>query len=247
MRVGSLFSGIGMIDLGLERAGAEIVWQVESDPFRRAVLEDHWPNVRRYEDVRYLPVGSMAPCDTICGGFPCQPVSYSGWREAEADPRWFWPEMARVLDEIRPKYVLLENVPGLATSGGAEVVSDLVSFGYDFEWDHLPASSFGAPHERDRFWLLAHSTGIPVGTRPEEGYPDYVWGQRLGDRGGLKGRKQWPDDPAELPESGVGRMAYGGSSRLDKARLVALGDSVVPGIAEHLGWVIRTWEMLGEI
>src|SRR3990167_4185679 len=113
MRVGSLFSGLGGIDLGLERAGMEIVWQVEIGEYEREVLAQHWPNARRYGDIRSVHGGDLAPVDLLCGGFPCQPVSNAGQKRAQLDERWLWPEMARLICELRPRYVLVENVPGL--------------------------------------------------------------------------------------------------------------------------------------
>lgn len=209
LTVGSLFAGIGGFDLGFERAGFEIKWQVEIDPFCRAVLAKHWPQVRRYEDVRTTHVadadrqrrqqvsgrthgdetpyegrasshdlesagdgegrgaGLRAPCagclpavDVLCGGFPCQPHSLAGRRAASADERDLWPEFARLIRELRPRWVVAENVPGLLSSESGRffgtVLGDLAACGYDAEWDCLPASAFGAPHRRDRVWLVAY-------------------------------------------------------------------------------------------
>ena len=180
LTVGSLFTGIGGIDLGLERAGMEIKWQVENNEFCIQVLEEHWPTVRRFTDVRELSGSSLEAVDVICGGFPCQPVSVAGRRAAQADPRWLWPEFARLVVEIRPKYVIVENVPGLYSAGGAEVVLDLASLGFDAEWHNLLASAFGAPHQRERFVLVGHANeqGLArhrakhqLGEAGEEGHP----------------------------------------------------------------------------
>lgn len=171
MRVGSLFSGIGGLDLGLERAGMRVVWQAESDPYCRAVLRKHWPDVPCYEDVRDITADAPA-VDLICGGFPCQPVSQAGARRGRADERWLWPEFARIVRLLRPRYVLVENVPGLLlpyeyprgsgvwwSAPVEEVLGDLVEGGYDAEWDGIPAAAVGAPHLRDRVWLLAYTDG----------------------------------------------------------------------------------------
>jgi DNA (cytosine-5)-methyltransferase 1 len=161
MKVGSLFSGIGGLDLGLERAGMEIVWQCESDPYCRAVLRKHWPHIELFGDVRTL----YAPrrVDLICGGFPCQPVSQAGRRRAQADDRWLWPEMARVLRDLRPRYVLVENVPGLLARGMGDVLGDLASLGFDAEWESLPVAAFGAPHLRDRVFIFGYRPPETVG------------------------------------------------------------------------------------
>lgn len=113
LRVGSLFAGIGGLDLGLERAGMKIVWQVEIDPFCLRMLEKHWPEVPKYGDIRQLTGEELEEVDLIAAGFPCQPVSVAGKKRGTEDERWLWPEAARIIRMVRPKYVLVENVPGL--------------------------------------------------------------------------------------------------------------------------------------
>ncbi len=162
IRVGSLFSGIGGMDLGLERTGAmRVVWQVEKDPWCRRVLAKHWPDVPRYEDVTTLTGEELAPVDLMCGGFPCQPVSSAGKQKGTDDDRWLWPHFARLLGILRPRYALVENVPGLFTANGGhafgEVIGDLADLGYDAEWSVLSAADVGAPHLRKRVWIVAHA------------------------------------------------------------------------------------------
>lgn len=156
LTVGSLFSGIGGIDLGLERAGMKVRWQVEIDPWCTRVLAKHWPDVERFADVREVGSHNLAPVDVIAGGFPCQPVSFAGKGLAQDDPRWLWPEFARVIRELRPRYALMENVPGLLARGFGDVLRDLAESGYDAEWDCIPAAAVGAPHRRDRVWVVAY-------------------------------------------------------------------------------------------
>ena len=162
LTVGSLFAGIGGFDLGFERAGFEIRWQVEIDPFCRAVLAKHWPHVRRYEDVRTVGA-ELAAVDVLCGGFPCQPHSLAGRRAAAADERDLWPEFRRLICELEPRWVVAENVPGILSSDAGrffgDILRDLAACGYDAEWDCLPASAFGAPHRRDRVWIVAYPNG----------------------------------------------------------------------------------------
>lgn len=153
---GSLFSGIGGIDLGLERAGMTCRWQVEINDYCSKVLEKHWPNVRRYRDIKLIREGDLEPVDLIAGGPPCQPVSVAGKRKGQADSRWLWPEFFRIVCLLRPRFVFIENVPGLLRLGGADVLRDLASIWYDAEWESLPASAFGAPHRRDRVWIVAY-------------------------------------------------------------------------------------------
>ena len=113
---GSLFAGIGGLDLGLERAGMVCSWQVEIDEYCRRVLAKHWPDVERFEDVRECGAHNLEPIDLICGGFPCQPHSVAGKRKGAADDRDLWPEYFRIVAELRPRYVLAENVPGIVTT-----------------------------------------------------------------------------------------------------------------------------------
>jgi DNA (cytosine-5)-methyltransferase 1 len=160
----SLFSGIGGIELGLERTGGfRTVAQVEIDPFCRRVLAKHWPEVPRHDDVRTVPgwwteLGRPAP-DLVAGGFPCQPFSTAGRRAGIADERWGWPWFWDVVSALRPRYVLVENVAALLRDADAFawLLGDLVAGGYDADWDCVPAVAVGAPHVRDRTWLVAHA------------------------------------------------------------------------------------------
>jgi len=173
---GSLFSGIGGLDLGLERAGWKCRWQVEIDPFCQKILSKHWPNVPKFTDVRQIKDGDLEYVDLICGGFPCQPVSIAGKRKGTKDERWLWPEFARIICMVRPRFVLVENVPGflypLREKGShrvigpppvEEVLGDLALLGYDAEWDCLRASDIGAPHKRERIFVVAYSSESRLG------------------------------------------------------------------------------------
>ena len=162
MTVGSLFSGFGGFDLGFERAGMTISWQVEIDEYCRQVLKRHWPTVPRFADVRDVSASNLATVDVICGGFPCQPFSVAGKRKGKSDYRWLWPDFSRVVDEIRPRWAVLENVPGLLTAESGEctaVITDLASLGYDAEWGCISASSFGSPYRRSRWFCVANNDG----------------------------------------------------------------------------------------
>lgn len=164
LTVGSLFSGIGGFEFGLERTGGfKTVWQCEIDPFCLKVLEKHWPGVKRFADIKKMGIGEEIPyVDVICGGFPCQPVSCAGKRRGKEDERWLWPEFCRVVRCVRPEWVLVENVPGLlsADSGRlfAGILRDLSESGYDAEWNIVSAASVGAPHLRKRVFLVAHTS-----------------------------------------------------------------------------------------
>jgi DNA (cytosine-5)-methyltransferase 1 len=161
MRFGSLFCGIGGFDLGLERAGMQCAWQVEIDPYAQKVLAKHWPNVRRHADVcTFPPEEGDWEVDVICGGFPCQDISYAGKGAGLAGARsGLWFEFARIIGHLRPRYVIVENVSALLNRGMGEVLGTLASLGYDAEWHVIPASAVGAPHRRDRIWIVGIRSG----------------------------------------------------------------------------------------
>lgn len=158
MRIGSLFAGIGGFELGLEWAGVgHTVWQVERDPFCRAVLARHWPEAERFEDVCTVGVANLAPVDVICGGFPCQDISYAGkgaGLDGERSGLWF--EFARIVREMGPRFVVVENVSALLTRGLDAVLGTLASLGFDAEWCCVRASDVGARHRRDRVFLIGY-------------------------------------------------------------------------------------------
>lgn len=165
--IGSLFAGIGGLDLACERAGlGRVVWQVEIDPFCRAVLAKHWPDAERFEDVRSVGSATLAPVDVICGGFPCQDVSLAGRGAGLAGARsGLWFEYLRIVAELRPCGVLVENVGGLARRGLDTVAGGLVGLGYAVEVSRVAASDVGAPHRRIRHFILAYADG-PRGLQP---------------------------------------------------------------------------------
>ena len=152
----SLFSGIGGIELGMSATGRfEPLAFVERDPFCQQVLGHHWPAVPIFDDVSKMPAACPARPDVITAGFPCQPVSYAGRRKAQDDERWLWPHVERCIRILRPRGVVLENVPGLLTAGFDDVLAGLAACGYDAEWDCIPAAAVGAPHLRDRVFIIA--------------------------------------------------------------------------------------------
>lgn len=161
MDFGSLFSGIGGMDLGLERAGMTCRWQVEIDPYATRVLEKHWPTVKRYGDIRAVDTGELERVDLITGGFPCQDVSLAGLGAGLYGERsGLWSEYLRIVRSLRPRFVLVENVSALLVRGFDRVLSDLAVNGYDAEWDSLRAGYFGAPHRRERIFVLAYANQI---------------------------------------------------------------------------------------
>ncbi len=157
---GSLFSGIGGFDLGFEQAGLSCAWQVEIDPAARSVLAKYWPDVPCYEDVRDVGRHNLQPVDVICGGFPCQDLSVAGKRAGLAGERsGLWFEFRRILAELRPRWVVIENVPGLLSSHGgrdfAVLLRGLVELGYGVSYRVLDAQYFGVAQRRRRVFLVA--------------------------------------------------------------------------------------------
>lgn len=154
LRVLDLFSGIGGFSLGLERAGMRTVAFCEIDPYCRRVLAKHWPGVPIHEDIRALD-GRAVAADVVCGGFPCQPFSHAGKRRGAADDRHLWPEMRRVIAEVRPAWVVGENVVGIIGMELDTVLSDLEALGYACRTFVVPAAAVDAPHLRRRVWVVA--------------------------------------------------------------------------------------------
>ena len=157
MKFGSLFAGIGGFDLGLERAGMTPAWQVEIDDYCNKVLEKHWPDVRRYRDVKEVGKHNLEPVDLICGGFPCQPYSVAGKRKGAEDDRNLWPDYLRIVRELRPTWVVGENVPGIVPMYLDQVLSDLESEEYTCWTFNIPACALDAPHRRERIFVVAYS------------------------------------------------------------------------------------------
>lgn len=196
MRLGSLFSGIGGLELGLERAGlGPVVYQVESDPFCRQVLARHWPHAERFTDVRLVRGRDLPAVDVICGGFPCQDVSDAGLRAGlDGDRSGLWYEFARILGELRqagkaPRAVVIENVRGLLRRGLDRVVADLDELGFAVEATRILASDVGAPHRRERIFLVAVADADGAGRveqrRRESGSPSAAVGAGRQSRGPL--------------------------------------------------------------
>lgn len=236
---GSLFAGIGGMDLGLERSGLECRWQVEINPFCRAVLEKHWPHVKRYEDIKTVDFHALEKVDVISGGFPCQDVSLAGERrgfEGERSSLWF--QMWECVCVLQPRFVVVENVAGLLSLGLGRVLGDLARIGYDCEWESLSAASFGAEHRRQRLFIVAY----PHSARSQVWRNTGANGSNEGVFGSWDGFAKRVTAPG-LERCGASRWSrdvHGIPRRVD--RIIALGNSVVPQIAEWIGNRISTLE-----
>lgn len=160
MRIGSLFAGIGGFDFAAESLGWSTAWVSEIDPFACAVLAHHFPHARNLGDITVIDWTQVEPVDVLCAGFPCQPHSLAGKRQASDDSRDLWGECVRAVSLLRPRYFVGENVSGLLTSEGGRffnrVVSNLAALGYAVEWGTLSAAECGAPHQRSRIFIVAY-------------------------------------------------------------------------------------------
>lgn len=264
MTVGSLFSGIGGFDLGLERAGMRVEWQVENNEFCRNVLKKHWPKVPCHYDITTINWRDIPRVDLICGEFPCQPFSVAGKRRGAADDRYLWPEVVRCLDALRPTWFLGENVPGLINLALDQVCTDLESLGYTVWPVCLPACAVDAPHIRQRIWIIGYADSSSAGL---QGARHVTSADRCGEETGLSGcvrqnvadanngrlsqsefesseaganrtrQRSCPAGESWWPtEPNVGRVAHGVPRRVD--RLKGLGNAIVPQIVEALGFMI---------
>ncbi len=158
MKYGSLFTGIGGIDLGLDRAGMECVWQVEMDDYANRVLEKHWPNIHREKDVKNVGSHNLEYVDLIAAGWPCQDISNAGQKQGIQGKRsGLFTEVIRVAYELRPAYLLLENVSALLDRGLDRVLGEMAEVGFNAEWHCIQASSFNAPHIRERIFILGYT------------------------------------------------------------------------------------------
>lgn len=223
MRVLDLFSGIGGMSLGLERAGMQTVAFCEIEPFPRRVLAHHWPNVPIHDDVRKLRGSDVGPVDVICGGYPCQPFSTAGKRRGKEDDRHLWPEFSRLVAELRPSWIIGENVAGHISMGLDDVLSDLEGQGYACRTFVIPACAVGLQHRRDRCWVVAH-TDSPE-RRQERGACDRLAQQensiqRQGEEGagGPSGSGENVADPKRNDAQGQQRSGFDSQERTQQGK-----------------------------
>jgi|TARA_R110002126_G_scaffold5443_6_gene28682 DNA (cytosine-5)-methyltransferase 1 len=276
-----LFSGIGGFSRGLEATGFfKTTRFVENDPYCQAVLRYHWPDIPVLGDIKSARRPDFPErTDLVCGGFPCQPFSQAGKQQAQDDPRHLWPEMFRIIRELRPTWVCGENVTGLVRLGLDEVLTDLEGEGYATRTFNIPACATGAPHLRQRLWIIAHANsesepdgafdgnarqrqlGFGFVADPKSNFKDGL--SRKPDKepdrrhtrlepkcgsNGQSGRRPGPTlaDPKCTGlkqdhwsfEPEVGRLVNGLPNRVPQLR--ALGNSIIPQIAERIGYAIAS-------
>ena len=206
MRHGSLFSGGGGFDLAAERIGWENVFHCEWNPFCKTVLNYYWPYAESYKDIRNFDASKFrGEIDIITGGFPCQPFSTAGKRRGTADDRYLWPEMLRVISEVRPRWVVGENVQGIVNWNEGMVFDqvhlDLEAQGYEVQAFLLPAAGVNAPHRRNRVWFVAHAPHHGACTQERNGNggrqaPGERHGQHIHPQSVRQGSQGPATDPA---------------------------------------------------
>jgi len=275
LKVLDLFAGIGGFSLGLEKAGMETVAFCEINEYAQKVLKKNWPGVPIYEDVRQITSNRLVSdgirCDVITGGFPCQDISVAGNQVGiEGERSGLWTECARLLRDIRPKYAIFENVPNLLNGGDGtwfkRVLWDISQVGYDAEWNCVRASDIGAPHRRERIWIVCYPNSDSKSGEPLNAekiftpfFPNSN-GKRLQRRlqDGINFQEEWEvegfrsitkcgdrweryRDSNWATEPKICRVADGIPNR--SHRLKCLGNAVVPQIPELIGRAIMEHEL----
>lgn len=224
MKIGSLFSGVGGLELGLEWAGVgHTVWQVESDAYCRGVLARHWPDATRFHDVRTVGATNLPAVDVICGGFPCQDISLAGKGAGlNGDRSGLWYEYLRIVRELGPRYVVVENVRALVVRGLDAVLGGLADCGYDAEWSCLSAREVGAPHRRDRLFIVAWRAGVADAERAER-WPFCRARNGLAREDAVSQRQEGADRPGSSREDVAdaafdGRRPWGAGDASEESR-----------------------------
>ncbi len=260
MKVLDLFSGIGGFSLGLERAGMQTIAFCEINTYCQKILKQHWPDIPVFKDIRDLSADDLPENpELICGGYPCQPFSVAGKQRGKEDNRHLWPEYYRLIREIRPRWLIGENVAGHINMGLDDVLSDLEREGYTWEAFVIPACAINAPHRRDRIWIVGNANGSGFQKKRSEqqaagfiksGYVADTQSQRVQRLRTSRQQEPQTHDEKELSlcpgerrftthwdaEPAVGRVANGIPARVD--RIKALGNAIVPQIPEIIGRAI---------
>lgn len=233
LTVGSLFSGIGGLDLGLEQAGMKTIWQVEFDDWARGKLEENFPHTEKFKDVREVGKHNLRPVDLIAGGFPCTDISIGKENRAglSGPSSGLWFEFNRLICELRPQYALIENVANLLVLDGHRVMSDLARSGFDAEWQALPGAAFGSPDERQRLFILAYAKPSGLSRcfyegslRIEPRTTSTEFGNRSIAVGGW-----WAENRANI------RMGDGIPLSVSRKYARAYGNAVKPPVAKWIG------------
>lgn len=236
--VGSLFSGIGGLDLAAHKAGFTTSWFVEREPFCQKVLAKHWPGVPCYSDI--FECRDLPHVDILTGGFPCQPFSEAGAQKGKDDERYLLPQMLRIAKEIQPYAILFENVRGFPQIDAGYhfkyLLRELAAMGYDAEWGHIRASSVGAPQERERWFCIAYMVDAPrcISSNVREG--DAGKQQQTVDTAASKRHVSKP-----LRQAGTNRQYRSQRTGANQSRLLRVGNGISAGM-DFPGWPARPGE-----
>lgn len=240
---GSLFSGIGGFDLASAWMGWNNIFQCEIDDFCLKVLNKNFPNVKKYTDIKQFNAYEYRnKLGILTGGFPCQPFSTAGKRKGAEDDRSLWCEMFRIIKEAQPKWVVAENVVGIATMELDNILFDLESEGYQTTTFNIPACAKSAPHIRKRIWIVANidSRGRNTQSRICSSTQERDSTNDANSTNAITGKqKTW------LAEPELERVVYGVSRKLDKSRVKALGNSIVPQVAYEIFSAIEAVSLNG--
>ena len=239
--IGSLFSGIGGFELGLERAipGSFTRWQVEQEAYCQKILAKHWPEAEIYDDVRGITKNNVERVDILCGGFPCQDISIANTngRGLHGKKSGLWWEFHRIINELQPRIAVMENVPAITSRGLGGVIGSLSEIGYNAEWCTIRASDFGAPHRRERWFCVAYPNNEHSEKQSEREISmeeRYLFKRIRSQNDGVE-PNYWERFPIEPP---LRRRDDGVPNRVDRIR--ALGNAIVPQCSEWIGKKI--WE-----
>lgn len=235
MTVYETFCGIGGFSLGFKRAGFEIIGGCEIDPYARAVYAKNF-GIEPDGDIR--KVGKISS-EILCGGFPCQDISNANKdaKGLEGERSGLWWELARIIENSSPRWVVLENVPALLGNGMGDILRFFSAVGYHVEWDCLPASAFGSPHVRDRLWIVAHANGFGQQRRSFEGNSSTETTKRNEQPAGFLQTGSW----SQLPKASIFGMDDGIPFR--SHRLKCLGNAIVPQISQWIAQRIKELDL----
>lgn len=249
MTHGSLFSGIGGFDLAAEWMGWENVFQCENDPFCNTILNKHWPNVKKYGDIKTTDFTEWrGKVDVISGGFPCQPFSNAGKQRGVDDQRYLWPQMLEAIRQIDPVFVVGENVYGIAKTALQRIKASLEDVGYITIPFCLPASAVGALHRRPRIWIV----GFKENTLHPDPHSVRSHIQKIHEQGNAELQHEQICELGQVVSQGIRDgsdprvfgNANGVSNRVDRLR--AIGNAIVPQVAFEIFRVIEYLMIEGE-
>lgn len=240
MRHASLFTGIGGFDLAAQWMGWDNVFQVEIDSFCQKVLEKNFPNVKRYGDIKdFDGTKYRGAIDVLSGGFPCQPFSVAGKRKGKNDDRYLWPEMLRVIKQVRPSFIVGENVTGIIGMALEQVLTEVEVEGYYTETFIIPACAVNAPHRRDRIWIIAYTVEFGRWQKEETGLAmdRQLLLPEQREESTIRREAHFSPPWLQVADAFCG-VVHGLPRRVDRTR--PIGNAIVPQVAYEIFKAIET-------